>query len=104
LLLDYLLNVSVGISAGIGAVVSAIPTLQAFALPLCLLVLATLTFFNLRGIRESGLAFITPVMVFIVCMSVTIGIGLISLWTSGGHPQPVVPPPKFPPATESLSA
>ena len=69
LLLDYLLNVSVGISAGIGAVVSAIPALHPFTLPLCLLVLITLTLLNLRGVRESGMAFIFPVLIFIVCMT-----------------------------------
>ena len=54
LLLDYLLNVAVGISAGIGAVVSAIPALHPYTLPLCLLVLITLTFLNLRGIANRG--------------------------------------------------
>jgi amino acid transporter len=43
LLLDYLLNVCVGIAAGIGAVVSAIPMLQPHLLTLCLVVLVTLT-------------------------------------------------------------
>ena len=42
LLLDYVLNVAVGISAGIGAVVSAIPALQAHTLGLCVAVLLTL--------------------------------------------------------------
>ncbi|HEY9073648.1 MAG TPA: amino acid permease, partial [Desulfobaccales bacterium] len=80
LLLDYLLNVSVGISAGIGALVSAIPTLHSYTLPLCLLVLITLTFINLRGVRESGLAFVGPVIVFIGCMTVAIVIGLLATW------------------------
>ncbi len=104
LLLDYLLNVCVGISAGIGAVVSAIPALHPYTLPLCLLVLITLTFLNLRGVRESGLAFIFPVILFIVCMGVAIVIGLLGVWQSGGHPPPVAPPPKIPTATETLSA
>ena len=104
LLLDYLLNVAVGISAGIGAVVSAIPALHPYTLPLCLLVLITLTFLNLRGVRESGLAFIIPVIVFIGCMSVAIVIGLFSVWQSGGQPHPVAPPPPIPRATEIVSA
>ena len=104
LLLDYLLNVCVGISAGIGAVVSAFPTLHPYTLPLCLLVLITLTFLNLRGIRESGQAFIVPVIIFIVCMAVAIVIGLLSVWQSGGHPHAVVAPPKLPPITGTLSA
>jgi amino acid transporter len=51
LLLDYMLNVAVGISAGVGAVVSAVPVLHRYTLPICLLVLVTLTIINLRGVR-----------------------------------------------------
>jgi amino acid transporter len=103
LLLDYLLNVAVGISAGIGAVVSAIPSLHSHTLMLCLLVLLTLTLVNLRGVRESGLFFVAPVFVFVVCLAITIGTGLIRTWLSGGQPQPIVPPPPIPPPTASLS-
>ncbi len=43
LLLDYLLNVAVGISAGVGAIVSAVPMLQPCSLSaLCLFVLLLL--------------------------------------------------------------
>ena len=52
LILDYLLNVCVAISTGIGALVSAIPQLQPHTLALCLGVLAILTLVNLRGMRE----------------------------------------------------
>ena len=104
LLLNYLLNVAVAISAGIGAVVSAIPALHPFTLPLCLMVLITLTFVNLRGVRESGQAFMVPVIVFVVCLGAAIAIGLLGVWQSGGQPHPVVAPPKIPPATETLGA
>jgi amino acid transporter len=36
LLIDYMLNVAVGISAGVGALVSAVPRLQPYTLILCL--------------------------------------------------------------------
>lgn len=104
LLLNYLLNVAVAISAGMGAVVSAIPALHPFTLPLCLLVLIMLTFVNLRGVRESGLAFMVPVIVFVVCLGAAIAIGLLGVWQSGGQPQPLVVPPKIPTATETLGA
>jgi amino acid transporter len=104
LLLDYLLNVCVAIAAGTGAVVSAIPALHPYVLPLCLAVLVTLTFLNLRGVRQSGLAFIGPVMVFVVFMGAAIVIGLVSIWRSGGHPHPIVAPPPIPPASASVSA
>ena len=43
------LVVAVGISAGIGALVSAFPSLQPYTLPLCLVTLAFITLVNLRG-------------------------------------------------------
>lgn len=103
LLLDYLLNVAVGISAGVGAVVSAIPVLHPHLLMLCLVVLLTLTFVNLRGVRESGLAFVGPVLVFIVCLAVVIGIGLGRAWLNGGNPVPVIAPPPLPGGIRSVS-
>ena len=49
LLLDYVLVVAVGISAGVGALVSALPVLQPHTLSLCLAVLVLITIVNLRG-------------------------------------------------------
>jgi amino acid transporter len=104
LLIDYLLNVAVGISAGIGAVVSAIPSLQSHILLLCLSVLVILTVVNLRGVRESGLAFVTPALCFVVCVGAAIAIGLVRVIGGGGHVTPAVPLPPLPPATHQLSA
>ena len=53
LLLDYVLVVAVGISAGVGALVSAFTVLQPHTLSLCLLILAMITLVNLRGVRVS---------------------------------------------------
>src|ERR1700722_3278782 len=47
LMLDYVLVVAVGISAGIGALVSALPALQPHTLALCLAMLALITVVNL---------------------------------------------------------
>jgi amino acid transporter len=69
LMLDYVLNVAVGISAGVGAIVSAIPRLQPHILGLCLAILLVLTFVNLRGVREAGLAFMAPTLAFVACLS-----------------------------------
>ena len=104
LLLDYLLNVAVGIAAGAGAVVSAIPVLQPYTLPLCLAVLLTLTVLNLRGVRQSGLTFVVPVLGFVGCLAIAMSIGLIRAWQTGGHPEPVLPPPALPEASTSVSA
>src|SRR5579863_2875165 len=64
LMLDYVLVVAVGISAGVGALVSAIPSLQPHTLSLCLAILALITVVNLRGVRESGVAFMAPTYLF----------------------------------------
>jgi len=54
LMVDYILTAAVGISAGVGALVSAVTSLQSHTLVICLGILATLTLVNLRGIRETG--------------------------------------------------
>jgi amino acid transporter len=96
LMVDYTLNVAVGISAGIGALTSALPPLQPYTLLLCLAVLLLLTFVNLRGLRESGLAFMPPTYLFVGCLVLVLVIGIVKVFVSGGHPQPVnpLPPPQ----------
>lgn len=92
LMLDYVLVVAIGISAGVGALVSAMPQLQPFTLPLCLGILAMIAVVNLRGVRESGLAFALPTYLFIVCMGLLLLIGGVKFLLAGGPPLPVVPP------------
>lgn len=104
LLLDYMLNVAVGISAGVAAVVSAVPVLHHYQLALCLVVLVFFTLLNLRGIRESGLVFTLPVFAFVGCVGGAVIIGLARAWLSGGHSAPVEPLPKVPQATQAVSA
>jgi amino acid transporter len=103
LMIDYILNVAVGISAGVGAVVSALPQLQPYTLPLCLVILVFLTLVNLRGVRETGVAFMAPTYLFVACMGGVILLGLWKALTHGGHPVPVVAPPKLPAAITTLS-
>src|SRR5262245_28631445 len=101
--LDYVLVVAIGISAGVGALVSAIPILQPYILPLCLIILAVIAVVNLRGVRESGLAFIAPTYLFIVCLFAVLAIGVAKTILGGGQPTPVVAPPALPAATASAS-
>lgn len=103
LMLDYLLNVTVGISAGMGALVSAFPGLHPHLLTLCLVTLLLLTFVNLRGVRESGVALGLPTAVFVSTLFLVIGIGLYKTLVSGGHPTAVVAPPALPAATEAVT-
>ncbi len=96
LLIDYTLNVAVGISAGVGACISALPFLQPYVLPICLLVLALLVFLNLRGVRESGFAFVPPTYLFVGCLGLILIFGICKAVAAGGHPHPVasLPPPQ----------
>ena len=99
LMIDYLLNVAVGISAGVGALVSAVPWLQKYTLTLCLVILAILTIVNLRGVAEAGSAFIAPTYLFVGTLGIVIVLGLYRVLVSGGHPHAVVAPPHLPAAT-----
>src|SRR6202167_6036449 len=54
LMIDYVLTAAVGISAGVGALVSALPNLQPHTLGLCLGILILITIINLRGVQETG--------------------------------------------------
>jgi len=92
LIVDYILVVAVGISAGVGALVSAVPSLQPHTVGICLGILGAITLINLRGMRETGNLFMVPTYLFIACLLGTIGLGLIKTFLSGGHPSPVVPP------------
>lgn len=101
LMIDYLLNVAVGISAGVGALVSAVPALQPYTLALCLAILATITLVNLRGVREPGLLFMTPTYLFVACLLGVIAAGAYQTLAAGGHPRPVVVPPRLGAAHEA---
>lgn len=76
LMIDYILTVTVSISAGTAALTSAIPGLQPFTIDLCLLFIFLLTLANLRGVRESGQLFMIPTYAFVVSIFILIGIGL----------------------------
>src|SRR3954467_191152 len=76
LLTDYILTVAVSISGGVAAITSAYPTLVPHTVLLCIAAVVLLAVVNLRGVRESGIAFSVPTYVFIVIMIVMIGIGL----------------------------
>ena len=57
LLADYILTAAVGISAGVGALVSAVPSLLPHTVSLCVGILIVITILNLRGVREAGTGF-----------------------------------------------
>jgi amino acid transporter len=104
LMIDYVLTAAVGISAGVGALVSVDPgQLHRHTLALCLAILFLLTIVNLRGVRETGVAFLIPTYLFVGTLLVVICVGLFKAIMSGGHPHPVVAPPQLPAATAAVS-
>jgi len=76
LLTDYILTVSVSVSGGVAQIASAYPFLKPHTVTLCVVVIIVLMAVNLRGVRDSGIAFSVPTYVFIVMMLALIGAGI----------------------------
>ncbi|MGB9594541.1 MAG: amino acid permease, partial [Anaerolineae bacterium] len=60
LLTDYVLTVSVSITAGVAAITSAFPVLYPHRIAIALFFVALIMTLNLRGVRESGTIFAVP--------------------------------------------
>ena len=103
LLADYILTAAVGISAGVGALVSAVPSLLPHTLTLCVGILIIITILNMRGVREAGTAFAVPTYLFVGTLLITIIGGIVRVALSGGHPTPVVAPPPPPAMTAAVT-
>jgi amino acid transporter len=76
LIVDYVLNAAVGVSAGIEALTSAFPSLYGASVWLCLAALAIITGLNLWGVSESAKVFTVPTVAFIVAIVAVILGGL----------------------------
>ncbi len=103
LMIDYVLTAAVGISAGVGALISAIPKYQPHTLLICLVILVLITLVNLRGSRETGVVFMIPTYLFLGSLGAVILAGVAKSVMSGGHPTPVEPPAALPAATAAVS-
>ncbi len=99
LMIDYILTAAVGISAGVTALTSAVPRLQPHTLLICLVILALLALVNLRGVKDTGTAFILPTFLFVMTLLTLIAVGMWKTVHAGGHPMPVGPIPAPLPAT-----
>ena len=96
LIVDYILNAAVGVSAGVAALTSAFPALYGDRVWLCLGVLAVITGLNLRGVADAARAFIVPTIIFIVAIAVVIVGGLVR-----SHPV-VAPSGQLPKVAEAV--
>jgi len=84
LLTDYIMTVAVSIAGGIAAITSAYHSLIPHTVLLCVLSIALLAIVNLRGVRESGLAFSVPTYVFVLMMVALIVYGGYRAMTGAG--------------------
>ncbi len=99
LMIDYILTAAVGISAGVTALTSAAPRLQPHTLALCLVILVFLALVNMRGVKDTGAAFIAPTFLFVGTLLILIGVGVFKTFAAGGHPVSVAALPPALPAT-----
>ncbi len=102
LMIDYILTAAVGISAGVGALISVVPSLQPHTLQLCLAVLLLLTIVNMRGVHDTGVVFMIPTYLFNGTLLVVMAAGAYQVAASGGHPHPLSPLPAVPLAATTL--
>ena len=103
LMIDYILTAAVGISAGVGALISAVPSLQPHTLELCLLVLAILTIVNMHGVHDTGVVFMIPTYLFTGTLLIVIAVGGWQVVHAAGHPASAVPFPAIPAATAMVN-
>ncbi|MEU6173267.1 APC family permease [Streptantibioticus parmotrematis] len=88
LVIDYVLNVAVSVSAGVAALTSAFPSLYADRVWLCVVVLALITGVNLYGVAESAKVMIAPTVVFVVSVFAVILVGLVRAHPAVAPPHP----------------
>jgi amino acid transporter len=92
LLVDYVLTVAVSVAAGILAITSLAPSVEEHKVALSLAAVGVLTLVNLRGVRESGIAFAIPTYSFVLSMYAMVAVG-IGKCAAGSCPEAVVPDP-----------
>ena len=91
LLSDYILTVSVSVSAGLAQVVSAFPFLIEYRVYLAVGVVMLIMVINLRGVKESGFVFAIPTYFFLAMLTFTVVVGFVRYF-SGNLPSLIDPP------------
>ncbi|MBI5193053.1 MAG: APC family permease [Nitrospirae bacterium] len=76
LLTDYILTVSVSISAGVAQLTSGFPFLHPYRVEIAVCIVFIMMLINLRGVKESGVTFAVPTYFFLGMTIITLGIGL----------------------------
>jgi amino acid transporter len=92
LLTDYVLTVSVSIASGVAQITSAFPILYDYRVWFSVGFILFVMLINLRGVKESGIAFAIPTYFFVVMMFITVGSGLFRLFVTNTLGTVVDPP------------
>lgn len=103
LVTDYILTVSVSVSAGVRAITSAFPEVYEYRVILALAAIIILAWLNLRGIRESGSIFALPTYAFIGGVMVVIALGMMRQFGLLGLAPSTVPAPRPVEVAEDLT-
>ena len=98
LLTDYILTVAVSIAAGVAALTSILPSLFEYRVELAVGLVVLLAAVNLRGVRESGIAFSVPTYVYLVSMFGLLVLGL-ARFATGTMPEYTPPAAWLPQGT-----
>ena len=81
LIIDYLANVAVSVTAGVGALIALAPSLEPHRLALALAGIVMLMVVNLRGVRDAGAVFVLPTYLFVGSLAALLAWGLLQLAT-----------------------
>ena len=87
LLTDYVLTVAVSTSAGVAAIIAAVPSLNPLRVPMALMFITLIAVGNLRGVKESGRIFAAPTYLFILSVFTLMAVGFIRLLAGGLQPE-----------------
>ena len=93
LLMDYILTVAVSISSGVAQIVSAYPQFFEYRVHISVGLVIFIMVINLRGVKESGIAFSIPTYFFVGMMYITVGVGIFRALT--GSLGTVIDPPEI---------
>ncbi len=85
LLVDYVLTVATSVAAGVAAIITAIPSLHAHLVLMCIIGILIVTLLNLRGVKEAGWTFAGPSYLFIFSILATVVAGMIAIATHSPH-------------------
>ncbi len=86
LLIDYVLNVSVSVAAGVLNLASLFPALSPHVIVLDIILVILITIINLRGVRESGSILALPTYFFVLTALLLIIVGLFKAFIVAHQP------------------